>query len=616
MCGIGGLRYADDGRTVAEAPLREMKRLLAHRGPDASGTWVEGPAGLCHTRLSILDLSERGWQPMASPNGRWRISYNGEVYNYRELRSELESRGRRFASSSDTEVILQLVEERGIGGLVALEGMFAIALYDRERRALHLMRDRLGIKPLFWCAGPEGVGFASEPKALPPLGDPGKPSPARVAEYLAFRHLAGEESLLPGIRTLAPGCRLETDGRSLRVERWWEPARVRRMASARETEAAIGTAVRRQLVSDVPVGVFLSGGVDSAAVAFDAAAALPSLSTFTVGFDEAEWDETARARVVSGALGAKEHAIRLAQEDYVAGLARAVWHLDAPLNHAHSVHLLALSRFARERITVALTGEGSDELFAGYPRYRIFLLARRLRAFPGPLLRAGARRLRRRRPRWARLLEAAAQDAATAAAMNPAFIPLDEAAQLAGAADEEDVLAPRRALFAEAKARGECEMEALLSLERGTYLVSLLQRMDRMSMAAGLECRVPLLDEGVFAHALALPLRERIDLRTTKKPVRALAERRLGRAYAFAPKSGFGVPHGEWLRGSGPYARLVEQLLGDGRARRRGLFDAEAALRLLADHRSGRRDCSEHLWGLTNLELWARVCIDGERRPS
>lgn len=612
MCGIGGVRYADEARAVSEDRLREMQRRLAHRGPDASGTWTEGPAGLCHTRLSILDLSERGRQPMASPSGRWQISYNGEVYNYRALRRELEACGRRFASRSDTEVILHLVEERGIGGLAALEGMFAIALYDRERRALHLVRDRLGIKPLFWCEDSEGVSFASEPKALPQRADAGKPSPARIAEYLAFRHLAGEESLLPDVRTLVPGHRLETDGRSVRIERWWRPGRAPAPAAAEETGAVVSAAVRRQLVSDVPVGVFLSGGIDSAAVAFDAAAALPSLSTFTVGFEEAGWDESARAKMVADALGTKEHTIRLGQAEYVAGLRRAIWHLDAPLNHAHSVHLLALSRFARERITVALTGEGSDELFAGYPRYRIFLLARRLRALSPSLLRSAARRLRGTRPRWARLLEAGAEDAATAAAINSAFVPIDEAARLAGAADESAVLAPRRALYADARARGEGETEALLSLERSTYLVSLLQRMDRMSMAAGLECRVPLLDEGVLAHALALPLRERIDLRTTKKPVRALAERRFGRAYAFAPKSGFGVPHGEWLRSQGPYASLVERLLGDGRAARRGLFDADAALRLLAEHRSGVRDGTEPLWGLANLELWARVCLDGE----
>jgi asparagine synthase (glutamine-hydrolysing) len=402
-----------------------------------------------------------------------------------------------------------------------------------------------------------------------------------------------------------------TDGRSIRVERWWQPERCP-ASSPGDTGAVIGAAVRRQLVSDVPVGVFLSGGVDSAAVADAASAGLPTLSTFTVGFDEASYDETARAQVVSDALGTRAHVIRLTQEEYVAGLSRAVWHLDAPLNHAHSVHLLALSRFARERITVALTGEGSDELFAGYPRYRLFLLAQRLRGLPAPLLQAGARRLRRTRPRWARLLEAAASDVATAAAVNPAFLPIDEAAALAGADDLEAIVARRRVLFAEARAGGEGEVGALLALERRTYLASLLQRMDRMSMAAGLECRVPLLDERVLAHACALPVSARIDLRTTKKPVRALAEARFGRSYAHAPKSGFGVPLDTWLRGGGPFATFVESVLFDGRARSRGWFDADAARRLFEEHRNGRQDRSEHLWGLANLELWARICCDGE----
>lgn len=611
MCGIGGILHADPQRVVAEETLRAVQRLLAHRGPDASGHWIEGSCGLAHTRLAVLDLSPRGRQPMASPGGRYVASYNGEIYNYRELRAELERRGRSFVSTSDTEVILQLAEADGSEALARLEGMFAIALYDRQRRELTLLRDRLGIKPLFYNQGPLGVGFASEPKALPALADGGKPGAARIAEYLAFRHLAGEECLLPGVRTLLPGQRVVTDGSSLRVDRWWRPARLA-AASAGATAGVLATAVRRQLVSDVPVGIFLSGGVDSAAVAFEAGAALPEIHSFTVGFDEPAWDESARAGVVAKALGARAHGLRLTQEEYVAGLPRATWHLDGPLNHAHSVHLLSLSRFARERITVALTGEGSDELFAGYPRYRLFLLSRLLHAMPGAVLRPAARLLRRERPRLARLLEAASEDAATAAAINPAFVPVDEAAAFAGASDPESVIAGRREIFREAEAQGAGALEGLLALDQATYLVSLLQRMDRMSMAVGLECRVPLLDEGVVAHARALPIRERIDLRTTKKPVRRLAEERFGRAYARAPKSGFGVPLGDWLQQPGPFSSLVERLLFDGRARARGWIDVDRARHLLDAHRSGERDGTELLFGLACLELYGRVCGDGE----
>lgn len=611
MCGIAGVLLAERGREASEATLAAMTRLLAHRGPDANGTWHEGPCGLAHTRLAVIDLSPRGRQPMRSVSGRFVISYNGEIYNHRELRAELEAAGRSFVSTTDTEVILELAEVGGLGALSRLEGMFAFALYDRERREIVLVRDRVGVKPLFYAHGSDGLAFASEPKALPPFVDRGHPEPARIAEYLAFRHLAGGESILPGVRTLEPGHLVVSDGRNLRIERWDLPER-RPPARAEDTAGVFAAAVRRQLVSDVPVGIFLSGGVDSAAVAYEARAALPELQSFTVGFDEAAWDETDRAAVVARALGTRAHELRLDEGEYVAGLARATWHLDAPLNHAHSVHLLALSRFARERITVALTGEGSDELFAGYPRHRLFLLSRRLRGMPRSVLRAAARGLRPSHPRLARLLESAASDAATAAALNPAFAPLDEARALAGANDPEAVIAERLDLYREAEEGGASPVEALLAVDQATYMVSLLQRMDRMSMAVGLECRVPLLDEAVVAHARALPVASRIDLFETKKPVRHLARERFGRAFADAPKSGFGVPVGEWLRREGPFSKLVDSLLADGRARRRGWFDVDRAARLLVAHRRAERDESELLWGVACLEIYARVCCDGD----
>jgi asparagine synthase (glutamine-hydrolysing) len=614
MCGIAGILHADPSRPADSAALARMRAALRHRGPDDEGVHADGALGLCHVRLSVLDLSPRGHQPMRSPSGRFWLSYNGEVYNFRELRRELEATGRRFESGTDSEVILHLAEVGGLAALERLEGMFAFALWDAEERRLLLVRDRVGIKPLFYAHGPWGIAFASEPKALRQATGAAAPSAARIAEYLAFRHCAGEESLLPEVRTLAPGHRLVTDGRRLEIDRWWTPG-AGAPSRAGDTGAVITAAVERQLVSDVPVGVFLSGGNDSALVTAAARDALPALSTFTVGFHEAGWDETERARVVVRALGTQAHEIRLTADEYVAGLARAIWHLDAPLNHAHSVHLLALSRFARARITVALTGEGSDELFAGYPRYRLALLARTLRPGPRAAWRRLGRALRARRPRWARLLEAAAEESAVSGALNAAFVPVDDAAQLAGLAQPEDALGRRIAWMEAAIAEGRGEIEALLELERRTYLVSLLQRMDRMSMAVGLECRVPLLDERVIEHALALPLGARIDLRDSKKPIRRAAEARFGRAFAHAPKSGFGVPLGAWLRGDGPLGKLLGGLLDDPPTRTRGWIDTERARGLLAEHRSGARDHSELLWGALNLELWARVCVDGDGAP-
>ncbi len=548
---------------------------------------------------------------MVSPDGRFVLSYNGEIYNFRELREELRRKGRRFDSDSDTEVILHLVEAGGLPALTGLRGMFAFALFDREKRELLLMRDRLGIKPLFFSHDAAGVAFASEPKALPAAGVRAAPSPARIAEYLAFRHAAEQESLVPGVRTLLPGHWLRTDGRELRIERWWQPPNGRE-ADPDDTARVLSECVRRQLVSDVPVGVFLSGGVDSALVAGFSAEALPSLDTFTVGFSEAGWDETARARIVADAIQAKAHRLVLEPETYVNGLTEAIWQLDAPLNHAHSVHLLALARFARRHVKVVLTGEGSDELFAGYPRYRLFLLARKL---AGPLRTpalALAHLLRAARPRWERLLEASGPDAMRAAAVNAAFVPIDQAAALAGATDIDSVLAPRLEILAQAQAEGRSGLEGLLELDRRTYLVSLLQRMDRMTMAAGLEARVPVLDEEMLDHASTLAISHKVDWRDSKKPMRRAAEQRFGRDYAHAPKFGFGVPLDAWMRRGGALEPLLARLLGERATAERGWFDVDAARLRFEEHRRGDADRSELLWGLLNLELWARVCVEGD----
>jgi asparagine synthase (glutamine-hydrolysing) len=610
MCGIGGILRANPAHEVRRAELEAMVAALRHRGPDSQGVELDGACGLAHTRLSVLDLSARGHQPMASPSGRFLLSYNGEIYNYRELRDDLRRRGRRFDSDTDTEVILQLVEEGGLDALCELRGMFAFALFDRRSRELWLVRDRLGIKPLFFTHDETGFAFASEPKALARARRRRAPEPARLAEYLAFRHVADEESLEPGVHTLLPGHRLRTDGRGVRIERWWTAPRGGD-SDPEETAATLAESVRRQLVSDVPVGVFLSGGVDSALVAACAAEALPSLDTFTVGFREAGWDESARARSVADAVQAKAHRLVLTPEQVVAGLGAAIWHLDAPLNHAHSVHLLALARFARQHITVALTGEGSDELFAGYPRYRLFLLGRSLAGIArGPAL-ALAARLPQARARWQRLNEATGPDAVRAAAVNAAFVSVDRAVALTGAADADAVLARRRSLFEQARAEGRGELESLLELDRRTYLVSLLQRMDRMTMAVGLEARVPVLDEEMVEHAATLAIRHKIDWFDSKKPMRRAARRRFGRGHAHAPKSGFGVPLDVWMRRGGVFERLLERVLGERTTAERGWFDVAGARRSFEQHRRGEADHSELLWGLLNLELWARVCLEG-----
>jgi asparagine synthase (glutamine-hydrolysing) len=547
---------------------------------------------------------------MLSPSGRFAITFNGEIYNYRDLRAQLQQEGRTFATTSDTEVILHLAESSGIDALAQLEGMFAFALFDRAKRELLLIRDRLGIKPLFWVNSPRGMAFASEPKALRGLEVRGSPDAGQVGEYLAFRHLAEREAFERGIETLLPGQRLKTDGRTIAIESWWSPYSSRRTTSA-SVDDLIGRCVRRQLVSDVPVGTFLSGGIDSALVTAHAAEALPTIDTFTVSFSEEGWDESDRARQVATAVRAKAHNLRLDERTYVAALRPAIWHLDGPLNHAHSPHLMELSKLARRHITVALTGEGSDELFAGYPRYRLFRAGRALRCMPDGFRSRIADAVRPKRSRWARLLDSAISDPAAAAAVNSAFVPIPEAAQVAGLGEPDSILSRRLAIAREAFSKEAEPIATLLDLDRRTYLVSLLQRMDRMTMAAGLEARVPLLDEEILYFSLRMDPLEKMDLRDSKKPIRRAAEQRFGRAYAHASKFGFGVPLSVWMRGEGPFSKLLYSLLEDRRTRERGWLDVDLLQQLYRAHRHREIDASEILWGALNLELYARICVEG-----
>jgi len=580
-----------------------------HRGPDDSGLFKEAQVGLCHTRLAVLDLSPQAAQPMVSRSQRYVLCFNGEIYNYRELRQDLRREGVSFHTDGDSEVILALMESGGQEALNRLQGMFAIALYDRRNETLLLIRDRLGIKPLFYQVNRKGVQFASEPKAL--KTGSASPSSARIGEYLAFRHGAESESLLPEIRTLLPGQALITDGQSVKLKQWWS-SRVADTSDPSRTAELVDGAVRKQLVSDVPVGVFLSGGVDSALVTAAAADALPSLDTFTVGFEESGWDESTRSQVVSEACGTKSHVVRLSPSEYVADLGRAIWHLDAPLNHAHSVHLLQLSAFARKRVTVALTGEGGDELFGGYPRYRLARLGFLLNRLPGVASGWLSRARRQWSPRTERLLEAMRRGPLEAAAINSAFLPLEQAANLAGCSDVQSLLRPRLNILEEIAPMTVDPMTRLLALERRTYMVSLLQRMDRMSMAVGLECRVPLMDEILFDHASALPSSKLVTLRDSKIPLREAVGARFGKRYAQLPKSGFGVPVGEWLRNDTAFRRMSTQLIHSDEMNRRSWLDAAEAKRYLKEHREGTADHSEVLWGIINLELWARICVDGE----
>lgn len=614
MCGIVGLFYRD--AQCDERTLTTMRDTLLHRGPDDAGAYVAGPLGLGQRRLSIIDLSPAGHQPMRTPDGRFVISFNGEIYNFKELREELERKGVRFVSHSDTEVILQLHAFEGDAAVKRLNGIFAYALWDTQRRRLLLARDRAGIKPLYYSAGPNGVAFASEIKALFQSGvvQP-RLNEARVAEYLVFRQVAGPENLFADVHVLPPGHTMEViDGRPAPAQMYWsvqdrpQPFKGDYRDAVDALDEALNRTVKRQLISDVPLGTFCSGGIDSSlTTAIAARHASQAINTFSVGFHEADFDESAYARMAANACGTVHHELRIDEGEYAALLPQLIWHHDLPLNFANSVHIYAVSKLARKHVTVVLTGEGADELFGGYPRYYIPRLFSRLASAPS-VVRAPLLSMLRKAPdhRLRKLGEAASRPLHDAILFNSSGVRPETVRELLGSA----ALPPfdfRSACIEAARRTGLDEVSALAQLDFQTYLVSILNRQDKMSMATSIEARVPFLDNEIIDLARSLPLEFKQTLRHRKRVLKDVALRYLPPDIVHRRKSGFGVPLKAWFAGDGRMGRLLEEALHAPELR--DVFDAAAAQSLLKQHRSGVRDHSEVLWSLLNLQVWRQTFL-------
>jgi asparagine synthase (glutamine-hydrolysing) len=392
MCGIAGLYYRN--RACDRERLIAMRDLQTHRGPDDGGLHIDGPLGLAHRRLSIIDLSSGGHQPMSTDDGRFHIVFNGEIYNHVELRRELESQGVRFKSHSDTEVILRLHAHQGDAAVGKLNGIFAYALWDRQSNRLLLTRDRAGIKPVYYSHNEHGVAFGSEIKSLfksdivtPRLNE------RHVAEYLIFRQVAGPEHLFENVLTLPPGHTLEINrGVAAEPKCYWsartQPAKFTGSyhEAVDQLDKTLNAAVARQLMSDVPLGTFCSGGIDSSlTTAIASRHASKKINTFSVGFHEASYDESEYARMAATACNTEHHELRIDEREYAELLPKLIWHHDLPLNFANSVHIFAVSKLARQHVTVVLTGEGADELFGGYPRYYIPRLLEAVQRIPAAL---------------------------------------------------------------------------------------------------------------------------------------------------------------------------------------------------------------------------------------
>lgn len=611
MCGIVGLfltRSACDPQR-----LTAMRDSVVHRGPDGAGNFVEGPLGLGHRRLSIIDLGT-GQQPMQTEDGRFVITYNGEIYNYRELRKELEARGARFLTQSDTEVILQAHEHWGDDAIARLNGIFAYALWDKQTQRLLLVRDRAGIKPLYYSSGPDGIAFASEIKALFESGLV-KPrlNQKRVAEYLLYRQVAGHENLFADVHVLPPGHSMEViAGRPSEPKQYWsvrdQPPRFggSYQEAVDALDAALQRAVARQLMADVPLGTFCSGGIDSSLItAIAARHASNKINTFSVGFHEDAYDESAYARMAAEACGTIHHELRIDEREYAELLPHLIWHHDLPLNFANSVHIHAVSKLARKHVTVVLTGEGADELFGGYPRYYIPRLLQPVAAIPRPL-RAALFGLLAYAPdsRIRKLADFASRPISDSLLYNCTGTDPVRARQVMGSSTGAS-LEFREACIQDAQRRGLDPVTTLATLDFQTYLVSILNRQDKMSMATSIEARVPFLDNEIIDFARSLPLQFKQTFGHRKRVLKDVALRYLPKEIITRRKSGFGVPLQPWFAGRGPMAALLEDALRAPQTTE--LLDSNALQTLLTEHRSGAADHSELLWGVLNLALWRKA---------
>lgn len=640
MCGITGAVWTDAGEPLDPPTLARMTDVLRHRGPDDRGTYTSEVAAhhyagsiagvaLGFRRLSIIDLAD-GNQPMSNEDGSIWVVFNGEIYNFRTLRKRLEGSGHHFRTSGDTETLVHLYEDEGVDFVKHIEGMFALALWDARQRQLVLARDRLGKKPLVYRQEAERLLFASELKSL--LEVPGLPreiDASALDEYLTYQYVPHPNTILKGFRKLPPGHVAVYRDRRLAIEAYWKPdftAEIKRPAAdyRAELREKLTSAVEKRLQSDVPLGAFLSGGVDSSIiVGLMTRLCRDKVRTFSIGFPIAEFDETSYAREVAAHLGTLHQEFRV-EPDGVGILPKLVWYYDEPFADSSAVPTYYVSKMTREHVTVALTGDGGDELFAGYPRYRAVEIGTWFDRLPRGVMKLLAGEFWQRLPsgqrqksylrKFKRLIGAFGRpperryldwisifnEVRRAEIYDESFI-----ARLPES-DPFDFLA---AAFARSRGRDPITATSLADLV--TYLpCDLMTKVDIASMANSLECRQPFLDQHVVELAAAMPLAlkyrrgrgKRILLETFADLLPASVRRRA--------KMGFGVPLGHWFRHE--LKDFARDVLLDERCLGRGYFRPEAVRNLVEDHQSGRYDHSYRLWSLLVLELWQREWLDAK----
>jgi asparagine synthase (glutamine-hydrolysing) len=606
-----------------------MNRQIVHRGPDDDGFLVEDNVGLAMRRLSIIDV-QAGHQPLSNESGSIWIVFNGEIYNHQDLRKDLETRGHRYRTHSDTESIVHLYEEYGTKCVEHLRGMFAFAIWDRSKKCLFIARDRLGIKPLYYRFDGRTLLFGSEIKTI--LAYPGvhpEFDSSTLAEYLAFGYLSGEQTMYAGIRKLMPGHTLTLDeSGQLQIRRYWDLTMnaddgSRPAASyVSQYREQLEQCVASHLMSDVPLGVFLSGGLDSSAIAaLTTKIRKEPIETFSVGYGEEAFSELPYARSVAEHLRSKHHEVRLSRDEFFQTLPRLIWHEDEPVVWPSSVSLYFVARLARERVTVVLTGEGSDETLGGYTRYAWTLLNTRMDRVYRSVTPGSLRRMLRDR------LVASPLSGALKRKLEHTFLGRDGASwpsfyfdnfySAFSAAEQEGLLTPEAAaaatdaytasMYQWEKSSGDL-LHRLLYTDIKTYLVELLMKQDQMSMAASVESRVPFLDHELVEFTARIPSKHSIDGMAGKSILKAAVKDLLPSSIVYRKKMGFPTPWAYWLEGA--TIDHIQEQLTEPRTLERGLFRPEAINRIIAEHRAGYRDHGNRIWRLLNLELWFRVCLE------
>ena len=617
----------DNQATVSPSLVTDMLQTISYRGPDDEGIYARGPVGLGHKRLSIIDLAG-GHQPMCEESGRFWIVFNGEIYNFQELRNYLSSKGYRFQTRTDTEVIIQLYADMGVGCLEKLRGMFSFALWDKEEQSLLLARDRVGIKPLYYAVTGTALVFASEIKAI--LADPGiraEVEPAIIDRFLTFYYVPGDETLFRNISKLPAGSYLLARNGRVDVRQYWdlqfaEPAKYQDPAdvAARLVELLDET-VNLHMISDVPIGVLLSGGVDSTAVlSFAAEKSEKNLSTFTVGFENCGIpDERPYARMAAELYGTQHHEITVGPDDFVGFLPQYIWHMEEPVCEPPAIALFYISKLAREYVKVLISGEGGDEAFAGYVNYRYNLWLEKLKALAGPLCSpisssfsalsrlVGSKKLHK----YAQRIDVPFDEYYYSLTSDP-FHRFNRQSEGLYSSDfvsqisKENSLLPIRGYLADGPRQNVLSRMQYVDIK--SWLPDdLLIKADRMTMANSVELRVPFLDHQLLEFAATLPTNLRVSGLTTKYILKKALKGRVPKQILERKKAGFPVPYESWF--DGDLKGWLHDLLLQQSTLERGYF-RKAGLQELLNGNGVYEDRGKDLFSLAILELWHRAFLD------